>query len=94
MRFCIRRIVRAWISRSRRRSRPAGISIANIALIWPADGSIHHLRTRGKVYRDPEGKDIRMTGACWDITERKSLEEDLARERFLLRMLMRSICRT
>jgi len=55
-------------------------------VVWPRDGSVHFLRSRGKVYKD--GKSVRLTGACWDITERKSIEEDLARERFLLRMLM------
>ncbi|HEY2342434.1 MAG TPA: SpoIIE family protein phosphatase [Chthoniobacteraceae bacterium] len=55
---------------------------------WPKDGSVHHLRTRGRIYRSQDGTDVRMTGACWDITERKRLEEDLARERYLLRTLM------
>ena len=32
-----------------------------------------------------------MTGACWDITERKTIEDELARERFLLRTLMEHI---
>lgn len=60
-------------------------------VIWPKDGSIHFLRARGKVYRDERGKGLRMTGACWDITERKTMEEELARERFLLRTLMQHI---
>jgi sigma-B regulation protein RsbU (phosphoserine phosphatase) len=57
---------------------------------WPADGSVHHLRARGKIYRDG-GEHVRLTGACWDITERKTMEEELARERFLLRTLMANI---
>ena len=57
-------------------------------VIWPKDRSVHHLRTKGRVYRSEDGKDLRMTGACWDISERKTLEEDLARERFLLRAIM------
>jgi len=55
-------------------------------VIWPRDGSVHFLRSRGKVFR--EGARVRLTGACWDITERKTMEEELARERFLLRTLM------
>ena len=55
-------------------------------VIWPRDGSVHFLRSRGKIYR--EEKSVRLTGACWDITERKSMEEELAHERFLLRTLM------
>ncbi len=57
-------------------------------VIWPNVRSVHHLRTKGRVYRSEDGKDLRMTGACWDISERKTLEEDLARERFLLRAIM------
>ena len=60
-------------------------------VIWPSDGSIHFVRVRGKLYRDERGKAVRMTGACWDITERKAMEEDLARERFLLSTLMQHI---
>jgi two-component system, sensor histidine kinase and response regulator len=46
-------------------------------VIWP-DGSIHILGSRGKVYRDVEGKPLRMTGVCWDITDRKRSELALA----------------
>ena len=60
-------------------------------VIWPKDGSIHFLRARGKVYRNETGEGVRMTGACWDITVRKTMEEELARERFLLRTLMEHI---
>jgi len=60
-------------------------------VIWPKDRSVHFLRARGRIYRDKYGKAVRMTGACWDITERKTMEEELARERFLLRTLMQHI---
>jgi two-component system, sensor histidine kinase and response regulator len=43
-------------------------------VVWP-DGSVHVLGSRGKVYRDPNGSPQRMTGVCWDITERKRLED-------------------
>ena len=59
-------------------------------VIWPADGSVHHLRVRGKIYRNG-GSHVRLTGACWDITERKSMEEELAYERFLLRTIMENL---
>jgi PAS domain S-box-containing protein len=39
-------------------------------VVWPLDGGVHMVRARGKVYRDSEGKAERMTGACWDITDR------------------------
>lgn len=46
-------------------------------VVWPDDGSIHAVRARGKVYRDEAGKAVRMTGACWDITERRRADEAL-----------------
>lgn len=60
-------------------------------VVWPGDRSIHFLRSRGKVYCDGAGRAIRMTGACWDITERRSIEDELNRERFFLRTLMEHI---
>ncbi len=59
-------------------------------VIWQKDGSEHFLRSRGRIYGDG-GLHVRMTGACWDITARKSMEEELARERFLLRALAEHI---
>jgi PAS domain S-box-containing protein len=43
-------------------------------VVWP-DGSVHVLGSRAKVYWDTEGQPLRMTGVCWDITERKRLED-------------------
>ena len=43
-------------------------------VVWP-DGSVHVLGSRAKVYRDSAGRPLRMTGVCWDITERKRLED-------------------
>jgi sigma-B regulation protein RsbU (phosphoserine phosphatase) len=59
-------------------------------VVWPSDGSVHFLRARGKIFRDG-GSYIRLTGACWDITERKRIEQDLANERFLLSTLMENM---
>jgi PAS domain S-box-containing protein len=44
--------------------------------VWP-DGTIRHIAARGKVNRDSSGRAYRMTGVCWDITERKLAEEAL-----------------
>ena len=41
---------------------------------WP-DGSERVLASRGQVYRDTNGKAPRMTGVCWDITERRLMAE-------------------
>ena len=46
-------------------------------VVWPSDGSVHMVRARGKVYRDNAGQAVRMTGACWDITERWRSDEAL-----------------
>ena len=43
-------------------------------VIWP-DGAIHSLRARGRIYRDVAGHAARVTGACFDITERKRAEQ-------------------
>jgi len=48
--------------------------------IWP-HGEIHWLEGRGKLYRDEEGKPIRMAGTVVDVTERKQDEEE--RERLI-----------
>ena len=58
-------------------------------VVWPGDGSIHFLRARGRIYKN--GQLVRLTGACWDITERKGIEAELAHERFLLRTLMENM---
>jgi len=38
------------------------------------DGSIRHLTSKGKVFRNSQGKAIRVTGLTWDITELKESE--------------------
>ncbi len=60
-------------------------------VVWPADRSIHYLRACGKVYCDDVGQPVRITGAYWDISKRRVIEEELARERFFLRTLMEHI---
>ncbi len=49
-------------------------------VIWP-DGSIHSLSARGKIFRDESNQPIRLTGVCWDISERKRAEEE--RQKFV-----------
>lgn len=55
-------------------------------VIWP-DGTVRVLASRGKVYRDPAGRPVRMAGVCWDVTEEKRAKEQL---RTLLAELERS----
>lgn len=44
-------------------------------ILW-ADGSLHWVEGRGKVFRDASGQAIRMVGVSTDITERKLIERD------------------
>lgn len=57
-------------------------------VIWPRDHSIHYVAVRGKVQINELGQPVMMLGACWDRTERKAMEEELAQERDFLRTLM------
>jgi two-component system NarL family sensor kinase len=47
---------------------------AEYRIIWP-DGSVHWIEETGQAFQDENGKTIRMTGTCQDITERKKAEE-------------------
>lgn len=42
-------------------------------ILWP-DASMHTIAARGQVYRDQSGDVTRMTGVCWDVTERSRAE--------------------
>jgi signal transduction histidine kinase/DNA-binding response OmpR family regulator/HAMP domain-containing protein len=49
-------------------------------VVWP-DRTERVLASRGKVFRESTGKPPRMTGVCWDITERRLMvEQRQARE--------------
>jgi PAS domain S-box-containing protein len=45
----------------------------------PADLSVRWICAQGRVYRDPEGKPVRMMGVVSDITDSKQAVEELAR---------------
>jgi PAS domain S-box-containing protein len=57
-------------------------------VVWP-DGAVRWLADRGRSYVDAEGRPVYMTGACVDITDRKSAEERLAYKRRILEMIAR-----
>jgi signal transduction histidine kinase/DNA-binding response OmpR family regulator len=45
-------------------------------IVWPGRGG-RMLAARGEVIHDESGQAERMTGVCWDLTERKELEGQL-----------------
>jgi PAS domain S-box-containing protein len=47
---------------------------AEYRVVWP-NGAVRFLASRGKVYRDATGRPVRMSGVCWDVTDRKKSEE-------------------
>ncbi|MFN6463978.1 MAG: PAS domain-containing protein [Nostoc sp. DedVER02] len=57
--------------------------------VW-ADGSIHWIAAKGRVFYDAEGKPVRMMGTAQDITGRKQAENDLRQRETQLRRLVDS----
>ena len=47
-------------------------------VLWP-DGSLHWLEEQGRIYREPTGRPIRVTGTVMDITTRKHAEAERER---------------
>ena len=43
-------------------------------VIWP-DGSIHHIAARAHLFLDDGDQQLKVTGVCWDITDRRKAEE-------------------
>jgi PAS domain-containing protein len=42
-------------------------------ITWP-DGSVRWIQCKGQVYKDQEGRAVRMVGTCQDIDQRKLAE--------------------
>ncbi len=45
-------------------------------VVW-GNGAVHSLASRGKVYYDETGRPLRLTGVTWDVTARRTAEEEL-----------------
>ncbi|GAB1543442.1 hypothetical protein NUACC21_61160 [Scytonema sp. NUACC21] len=56
--------------------------------LWP-DGTVHWVASRGRAYRDENGKPIRMVGAVLDITAIKHVEDALRQNEAHLAMAQR-----
>jgi PAS domain S-box-containing protein len=52
-------------------------------VIWP-NGEVRNIRSLATVVRDSEGRALRMVGTNWDITQIRSLSDQLKREKDLL----------
>ena len=59
-------------------------------LLWP-DGSVHVLRGSGRVLRDGAGRALRLSGVCWDVSEARRLQQQLAEQHELLAVTLQSI---
>lgn len=55
------------------------------------DGQIRWISSLGRATYDPDGRPIRMMGICIDITERRQVQEALARQREELQTLLDSV---
>jgi PAS domain S-box-containing protein len=49
-------------------------------------GAVRWVASRGEVQHDAEGRPVRAVGVCYDITQAKQIEEELAREREQLQL--------
>jgi diguanylate cyclase (GGDEF)-like protein/PAS domain S-box-containing protein len=57
---------------------------------WP-DGSVHVLRSSGRVLRDGAGRPLRLSGVCWDVSEARRLQRQLEEQHELLEVTLQSI---
>jgi PAS domain S-box-containing protein len=57
-------------------------------VVWPSDGSVHMLRSKGQTCQGEAGSAFRMAGICWDVTEARENERELALERHRMNFLM------
>ena len=56
-----------------------GVFSAEFRGLPRADGTVRWYASHGQVYRDPDGRPVRMLGMTWDISERRWLQEEQRR---------------
>jgi PAS domain S-box-containing protein len=60
-------------------------------VVWPSDGSVHFLRSKGGLCQGETDGACRMAGICWDVTESKEKERSNSWELHLMGALMENI---
>jgi PAS domain S-box-containing protein len=55
--------------------------------VVPPEGAVRAVAARGKVYYGEAGRPYRLTGVCWDMTERRQAEENLRKSEEQYRLL-------
>ncbi len=60
---------------------------AEFRVIW-ADGTVHHIKGDGMIFRDADGRPVRMVGVNYDITAHKVAQQELRRHRIHLEDLV------
>jgi len=58
-------------------------------IVWP-DGSVHWIHARGEVFRDGQGRPLRLLGVNIDVTARRARDEELTRSEARFRRLFES----
>jgi len=56
-------------------------------VIWP-DRSIHHIAARAQLFLDDGDQQLKVSGVCWDITDRKRAEDELRDAKGILQAAM------
>ncbi len=60
-------------------------------VVNPDNGEVRWIAAGGQMFRNEQGKALRMIGVAQDVTDRKRAEERLAQERILLRTLIDNV---
>jgi PAS domain S-box-containing protein len=60
-------------------------------VVWPSDGSVHTVRSKGQTCEGESNGVFRMAGICWDVTAAKEQEQEFALERHRMNFLMENI---
>ena len=67
---------RPEVSRLLEQSMQSGEAHGEWRVLWP-NGTLHWIAGRWRVFKDVDGKPLRMIGIDYDITDRKRIEEEL-----------------